>query len=48
MATAAEETEVWTRSAAVYGGYAKYRERINGRRRVRVFVLEPDRQVTTQ
>ena len=44
MATAAEETEVSTKSAAVYGAYAKYRERINGRRRVRLFVLEPDRR----
>jgi deazaflavin-dependent oxidoreductase (nitroreductase family) len=47
MATAAEEAEVWARSAAVYGGYAKYRDRIHGRRRVRVFVLEPDRPVST-
>ncbi len=27
-------------SANVYGGYAKYRQRITGRR-VRIFVLEP-------
>ena len=46
LATAAEEAEVWARSAAVYGGYAKYRERIKSSRRVRVFVLEPDRPVT--
>jgi deazaflavin-dependent oxidoreductase (nitroreductase family) len=45
-ATAAEEAEVWARSAAVYGGYAKYRERIASRRLVRVFVLEPARPVT--
>ncbi len=42
VATAPEELAVWARSG-VYGGYARYRERIHGRRRVRVFVLEPDR-----
>ena len=41
-ATQAEEDEVMASSANVYGGYAKYRERITGRR-VRIFVLEPVR-----
>ncbi len=39
-ASGAEEAEVMARSVDVYGGYAKYRERITGRR-VRIFVLEP-------
>jgi deazaflavin-dependent oxidoreductase (nitroreductase family) len=39
-ATEAERAEVWRNSAGVYGGYEKYRERINGRA-VRIFVLEP-------
>ena len=42
-ATGSEEAQVWERSAGVYGGYATYRERLGGRRRVRVFVLEPAR-----
>jgi len=37
-----ERAEVWRRSAGVYGGYEKYRERIQGRA-VRIFVLEPSR-----
>ncbi|MCW2792248.1 MAG: nitroreductase family deazaflavin-dependent oxidoreductase [Nocardioides sp.] len=36
----AEYAEVMLNSASVYGGYAKYRQRITGRR-VRIFVLEP-------
>jgi deazaflavin-dependent oxidoreductase (nitroreductase family) len=39
-ATEAEHAEVMASSANVYGGYAKYRQRITGRR-VRIFVLEP-------
>lgn len=39
-ATADEQTEVMGNSTSVYGGYAKYRQRIQGRR-VRIFVLEP-------
>jgi len=39
-ASQAEEDEVMASSANVYGGYAKYRQRITGRR-VRIFVLEP-------
>ncbi|MCW2767768.1 MAG: ddn [Nocardioides sp.] len=35
-----EFAEVMANSASLYGGYAKYRERITGRR-VRIFVLEP-------
>jgi deazaflavin-dependent oxidoreductase (nitroreductase family) len=38
-ATEAEQAEVMAASAGVYGGYAKYRQRISGRR-VRIFVLE--------
>ena len=38
-ATEAETAEVMASSANIYGGYAKYRERITGRR-VRIFVLE--------
>lgn len=38
-ATEAERAEVMTNSAAVYGGYLKYQQRIPGRR-VRMFVLE--------
>ena len=39
-ATPTEQAEVMANSASVYGGYAKYLQRINGRR-VRIFVLEP-------
>jgi deazaflavin-dependent oxidoreductase (nitroreductase family) len=39
-ATAEEHEAVLARSAAVYGGYLKYRGRITGRR-LRIFVLEP-------
>jgi len=39
-ATDAEQEQVMASSATIYGGYAKYRQRINGRR-VRIFVLEP-------
>jgi deazaflavin-dependent oxidoreductase (nitroreductase family) len=39
-ATNAEQADVMTRSERIYGGYAKYRQRISGRR-VRIFVLEP-------
>ena len=39
-ATEAEQEKVMSSSANVYGGYAKYRQRITGRR-VRIFVLEP-------
>ena len=39
-ATADEEAEAWRAADGVYGGYAKYQQRINGRT-VRVFVLEP-------
>ena len=39
-ASVAEADEVMARSAGIYGGYAKYRQRITGRR-VRIFVLEP-------
>ena len=35
-----EVPEVMKRSRAIYGGYEKYQQRINGRR-VRIFVLEP-------
>jgi deazaflavin-dependent oxidoreductase (nitroreductase family) len=38
-ATDAERAEVWANSAGVYGGYEKYRERIQGRD-IRIFVLE--------
>lgn len=40
-ASGEEEAAVMALSAGIYGGYAKYRTRISGRR-VRVFVLEPD------
>ena len=39
-ATDSERAEVLANSASVYGGYAKYQERITGRR-LRIFVLEP-------
>ena len=37
-----EAAEVFARSRQVYGGYAKYQQRISGRR-IRVFILEPVR-----
>lgn len=45
VARAADDTEVaaiFERSREVYGGYAKYQQRITGRR-VRAFILEPAR-----
>lgn len=39
-ATADERAEAWRSSAGVYGGYEKYRERVDGRD-IRIFVLEP-------
>lgn len=39
-ADAAEFEEVLRRAAPLYGGYAKYRERIGDSRRLRIFVLE--------
>lgn len=39
-ATDAERAEAWRRSAGVYGGYERYRERVEGRT-IRIFVLEP-------
>lgn len=38
-ASEAERAEVWRNSAGVYGGYEKYRSRIQGRE-LRIFVLE--------
>lgn len=40
-ATPDERETVMAASRGIYGGYAKYQERITGRR-VRIFVLEPD------
>ncbi|WP_052113243.1 nitroreductase family deazaflavin-dependent oxidoreductase [Knoellia aerolata] len=40
-ASPSEVEEVFARSAAFYPGYGRYRHRLGGRRRVRVFVLEP-------
>ena len=40
-ASPAEVDEVFARSAAFYPGYGRYRRRLGGRRRIRVFVLEP-------
>jgi deazaflavin-dependent oxidoreductase (nitroreductase family) len=40
-ATDDERVEVWRAADRVYGGYAKYQERIDERRDIRVFVLEP-------
>jgi deazaflavin-dependent oxidoreductase (nitroreductase family) len=37
----AEFDQVLRNAAPLYGGYAKYRERIGESRRVRIFVLEP-------
>lgn len=39
-ATDDERAAVWRNSAGIYGGYEKYRERIEGRD-IRIFVLEP-------
>lgn len=39
-ATPAEREEIWATAAGVYGGYAKYQDRITGRD-IRLFVLEP-------
>lgn len=39
-ATPAERDEIWATAAGVYGGYAKYQDRITGRD-IRLFVLEP-------
>ena len=39
-ASEAEVTEVMRNASRIYGGYAKYQQRIKGRR-VRIFVLEP-------
>lgn len=39
-ATHAEKLEILAHSATVYAGYAKYRQRITGRR-LRIFVLQP-------
>ena len=41
-ATEREFDEVLRTAAPLYGGYDKYRERIGDRRRLRVFVLEPN------
>ena len=40
-ATEAERDEIWQVADGVYGGYAKYQQRITGRQ-IRLFVLEPD------
>ncbi len=40
-ATDAERDEIWQVADGVYGGYAKYQQRITGRQ-IRLFVLEPD------
>ena len=42
LASDEESDEVWTAAAAVYPGYAKYRERVTDRE-IRVFVLDPAR-----
>lgn len=41
-ATDREFDEVLRTAAPLYGGYTKYRARIGDRRRLRIFVLEPD------
>jgi deazaflavin-dependent oxidoreductase (nitroreductase family) len=46
-ATEAEFEEVLRNAAPLYGGYAKYRERIGDRRRLRIFVLEPSPDAAT-
>ena len=40
-ATAAEAEAVFAEAARFYPGYARYRDRVGDRRRIRVFVLEP-------
>lgn len=40
-AAPAEVDEVFARAALFYPGYGRYRQRLEGRRRIRVFVLEP-------
>ena len=40
-ATPAEADEVFALAARFYPGYARYRQRIGERRRIRVFVLQP-------
>lgn len=40
-ATDAEAEEVFARASRYYPGYARYRDRVGDRRRIRVFVLEP-------
>lgn len=40
-ATDAEAGEIFASAARFYPGYLDYRERVGGRRRIRVFVLEP-------
>lgn len=41
QATETERAEVLRNSTGIYGGYLKYQQRIEGRRRLRIFVLEP-------
>jgi deazaflavin-dependent oxidoreductase (nitroreductase family) len=40
-ATSAEAEEVFALAARFYPGYARYRQRVGERRRIRVFVLQP-------
>ncbi|QZY30780.1 nitroreductase family deazaflavin-dependent oxidoreductase [Nocardioides coralli] len=40
-ASGAEVEEIFALASASYAGYRRYRERVGGRRRIRVFVLEP-------
>lgn len=40
-ATPAEAEEVFALASRFYPGYARYRQRVGDRRRIRVFVLEP-------
>jgi deazaflavin-dependent oxidoreductase (nitroreductase family) len=40
-ATPAEADEVFALAARFYPGYARYRQRVGGRRRIRVFLLQP-------
>ncbi len=42
-ATEPERAVILRSSAGIYGGYLKYQQRITGRRRLRIFVLEPQR-----
>ncbi len=39
-ATAEERAEIWEAADGIYGGYAKYQQRITGRE-IRLFVLDP-------